>query len=120
MLGSCKIFNADELAKAIQDPGAAVRMLLENPLIRRMVLESLRKVLEPVVIASNLTWLIFRSAFDMITEPEQIEACVQNPHDFFAYMLKKVRKLSVGQRRLFFLPVVSRHVHPALMQIAEL
>ena len=58
-----------------------------------MVLESLRKVLEPLVVASNLTWLIFRSAFDMITEPEQIEACVQNPQDFLAYMLKKVREL---------------------------
>ena len=91
-----KMFNADELAKAIQDPGAAVRLLLENPVIRRMVLESLRKVLEPIVTASNLTWLIFRSAFDMITEPEQIEACVQNPQEFFAYMLKKVSKLSVG------------------------
>ena len=87
------MFNADELAKAIQDPGAAIRLLLENPAIRRMLLESLRKVLEPLVIASNLTWLIFRSAFDMITEPEQIEACVQNPQDFLAYMLKKVREL---------------------------
>ena len=62
-----------------------------------MVLESLRKVLEPLVIASNLTWLVFRSAFDMVTQPEQIEQCVNDPHEFFAYMLKKVcAQLAVG------------------------
>lgn len=54
-----------------------------------MILEGLRKVLEPLVLASNLTWLVFRSAFDMITEPKQIEECLQDPPAFFDYMLKK-------------------------------
>ena len=71
-------------------------MLLENPIVRRMILESLRKVLEPLVVASNLTWLVFRSAFDMITDPAQIEECVKDPHAFFAYMLKKVCELPIG------------------------
>ena len=88
-------FNADELQKALSDPEAAIRLLLENPVIRRMILESLRKIVEPLVVASNLTWLVFRSAFDMITDPAQIEECLKDPHAFFAYMLKKVWELSI-------------------------
>lgn len=83
-----------------------------------MILENLRKVLEPVVVASNLTWLIFRSAFDMIKDSEQIEACVQNPQEFLAYMLKKVRELSIGHQPLV-LPAAAWHARPYLMQIAE-
>jgi hypothetical protein len=82
-------FNVDELQKAMEDPEAAVRLLLENPIIRRMLLEGLRKLLEPLVIASNLTWLVFRSAFDMITDVEQVEAALADPQAFFQYMLKK-------------------------------
>lgn len=96
-----QIFNADELQKALSDPQAAIRLLLENPVVRRMVLESLRKVLEPLVIASNLTWLVFRSAFDMVTQPEQIEECVKDPHAFFAYMLKTVCRPSIALANIF-------------------
>jgi hypothetical protein len=79
----------DELEKALEDPQAAVELLLENPVIRRMILEGLRKVLEPLVVASNLTWLVFRSAFDLITDQAQIEEALNDPHKFFTYMLKK-------------------------------
>ena len=72
----------DELQKAMEDPEAAVRLLLENPIIRRMILEGLRKLLEPLVIASNLTWLVFRSAFDMITDVEQVEAALARRDDY--------------------------------------
>jgi hypothetical protein len=84
-----KSFNVDELQKALEDPQKFIEMLLENPLIRRMILEGLRKVLEPLVIASSLTWLIFRAAFDLLTERAQIEMALDDAHAFFEYMLKK-------------------------------
>ena len=84
-----------------------------------MILESLRKVVEPLVVASNLTWLVFRSAFDMITDPAQIEECVKDPHAFFAYMLKQVCELSISHLP-YLLSTPFRFPRLSLMQNIEL
>ena len=84
-----KMFNIEEIKKALEDPEAAVRMLLGNPIIKRMAISSMRKLLEPLCLARGLTWLVFRSAVEIVTELEQLEKAFADPGSFFEWMLEK-------------------------------
>jgi hypothetical protein len=80
--------DLEQLQDALSDPEAFVHMLVSNPVIKKMIIDGLRQVLEPIVILrEGLTWKIVADVLEAVTGPDKIEALVAEPAKIFDELL---------------------------------
>eukprot|EP01048_Picozoa_sp_COSAG05_P029005 COSAG05_NODE_9308_length_633_cov_0.636704_1_plen_181_part_10 len=96
-----KLCSPEQLQAGLEDPGAFIKLLLENPIIRKMVIAGLQPVLEPLVIKAipGLPWHVFAPGLELVTELTRIEAIVAEPSRTFHELLEKggpVCKVLIG------------------------
>ena len=84
-----KLLNPDQLDKVLEDPKEFLMTIVNNPVIRRLIIDKLKPVLEPVMEIYGLTWHISYIVLDAVLDFERIEAIVADPPTVFKRLLEK-------------------------------
>jgi hypothetical protein len=84
-----KLLNPDQLDKVLEDPKEFLITIVNNPVIRRLIIDKLKPVLEPVMEIYGLTWHISYIVLDAVLDYERIKAIVADPPTVFKRLLEK-------------------------------